>query len=275
VAELQPDLRRVSKPIQEEYGFTFQDFIQMPFVAAPTAEAYFKQIGAFKVVGQEDKTRSILGDGDVLYLGGGSGQGVKVGDRLVLTKVVARKFFHPDDRRRRKALGDILEQEGIVRVTTVYPDQSVAIIERSMDGVSAGCYAAPYAEPPSIVNALRRDTASPVPVRQPVLKVIYIRMNKMVAAGGDLVIVDGGTSQGFKVGDVLLSARPEPLDPANPDPAGARTDAYGNITALRPGAAMTNYYMGQVMIVKTGEHTATCRILRSTAELEVGDILTR
>jgi ribosomal protein RSM22 (predicted rRNA methylase) len=116
---------------------------------------------------------------------------------------------------------------------------------------------------------------SPIQVKPPVVKVIYIRMNKMVAAGGDLVIVDRGTREGFKVGDVLLSARPVPLDPANSDPAGAKTDAYGNITEARPGVPMTNYYLGQAMIVKAGERSATCRILRSTGELMVGDILTR
>jgi hypothetical protein len=276
VADLQPDLRRVVKPTQEEYGYAFQDFVQMPYLVSPTAEAYFKQVGAIRVVGQEDKTKAMLGDGDTVYLGAGSSQGVKVGDRLVLTKIVARKFYHPDDTRRRTVLGDILEQGALVRVTTVYPDQSVALIERSLDGIDAGSFAVPYMEPPNIVSSVRRDIASPVAVRQPVLKIIYIRMNKMVAAGGDLVIIDGGSSQGFKVGDILLSARPVPLDASGSEAAqGAKTDIYGNIAAPRPGVPMTNYYLGQVMVIRTGERTSTCRILRSIAEFEVGDLLTR
>jgi hypothetical protein len=82
VADLQPDLRRVRKPSLNEYVFTFQDFIQMPFLQMPflvpgTGEDYFKQVGAFKLVGKEDSTRAMLADGDFLYVGGGSNQGVK------------------------------------------------------------------------------------------------------------------------------------------------------------------------------------------------------
>ena len=257
VAELKPDIKRQVKPTQEEYAFTFQDFIQMPFLVPSTGEAYFKQIGAFKIVGQEDKTRDLLADGDVLYIGGGSNQGVKAGDRLVVTKVVARKFYHPDDERRQKVMGDIVEQYGIIRVTHVYPAQSVAIIEKSLDGITSEGYAAPYSEPPAIVNALRTDIASPVTLREPASKVIFIRMNKAVAAGGDMVIIDRGSGDGYKVGDVLLTARPVPLDPAN-----------------KKSKDMTNYYLGQLLVIRSAERTATCRILRTKGEVLVGDILT-
>ena len=77
MADLQPDLRRVPKPVLEEYAFSFQDFIQMPYLVPGTAEAYFKKIGAFRLVGQEDHTRYLLADGDNVYIGGGSNQGVR------------------------------------------------------------------------------------------------------------------------------------------------------------------------------------------------------
>jgi hypothetical protein len=257
VAELKPDLRRQVKPTLDEYGFSFQDFIQMPYLVPSTGEAYFKQIGAFKIVGQEDKTKDLLADGDTLYIAGGTNQGVKPGDRLVVTKIVARKFYHPDDLRRQKVMGDIVEQYGIVRVTHVYPTQSVAIIEKSLDGITSEGYAAPYNEPSAIVNALRTDIASPVALKEPSSKIIFIRMNKAVAAGGDLVLIDRGTGDGYKVGDILLTARPVPLDPGN-----------------KKSKDMTNYYLGQLLIIRSAERTSTCRILRSKGEVLVGDILT-
>jgi hypothetical protein len=209
------------------------------------------------VVGREDATRDMLGDGDYLYIGGGSDQGVKPGDRLVVTKIYARKFFHPEDKRHQKVLGDILEQYGIIRVTHVYPSQSVAIIEKSLDGITIDGYAAPYIEPAAMVNNLRTDIASPVQLKEPAAKIIFIRMNKDVAAGGDLVIIDKGAQDGFQVGQVLLTARPVPLDPS-----------------AHASKAMTNYYLGQLIVIKSGERAATCRILRSTEEVMVGDILT-
>ena len=256
VANLSPDLRRTFKPTQDEFAFTFQDFVQMPFLVPMTGEAYFKRVGAHKIVGREDRTKGMLADGDTLYIGGGSEQGVKAGDRLVITDVVVRKFHHPSDPRGQKVLGDIVEQYGIVRVTHVYPKQSVAIIEKSLDGITGAGYAAPFTEPPAILNKLRTDIASPIQLKEPSSKVIFIRMNKAVAAGGDMVIIDRGTKDGFQVGDVLLSAHPIPL-----------------VAAQGAASPMTNAYLGQLLVVRAAETSATCRILRSTGELLVGDIL--
>ncbi len=127
----------------------------------------------------------------------------------------------------------------------------MAIIEQSLDGITSAAYAAPYPEPAAIVNRLRTDIASPIPLKQPISKVIFIRMNKAVAAGGDMVIIDHGTRDGFKVGDVLLTARP--------------------IAAGRPHegayqARSTNAYLGQLWSSRRWRTSATCRILRSTAK---------
>lgn len=258
VAGLQPDVRRIPKPILEEYGYSFQDFLQMPYLVPGTAEAYLKSIGAFRIVGQEDKTKNLMADGDFLYFGGGANQGVKAGDRLVVTGIEKPRFFHPDDRRQRHLLGAILEQRGVVRVTQVYPDKSVAVIERSLDGISAANYVAPFTDPPTLPSRLRRDIGNPVNIQEPAPKVIFIRMDKAVAAGGDLVIIDRGADEGYKVGDILLSARRRPLDSAKPD-----------------SKSGTSYYLGQLMVIRAEPRAATCRILRSTSEIEVGDLLTR
>jgi len=258
VADLQPDLKGGRRTGLEEYAFTFQDFLQMPYLVSAPAEAYFKKVGAFRIVGQEDDTKNMMADGDLLYIGGGTDQGVKAGDRFVLTVIVSRKLYHPEDKRRLTVLGDVVEQVGVVRVTRTYGAQSVAVIERALDGVTRDCYALRFQEPANIPNALRTDIASPVPIKQPVAKVIYIRQNKAVAGGGEMVIADRGTKDGLKVGDVILSVRQKPLDAA----------------AKKPGAESTNYYLGQLVVVKADEASSTCRILRSREEMLVGDILT-
>ena len=257
VADLQPETTLVKRRTMDEYAFSFQDFILMPFLVPTTAENYFRQVGAFKIIGQEDARKNMMADGDIAFIGGGSAQGLKVGDRLVVTTVAARHFYNPADRNHRFLLGDILEHEGIVRVTQVYPSQSVAIIERSLDGISQGDYVVPFVEPPAILNTLRTDIGSPIHIKQPVAKILFIRQDKPVASGGDMVIVDRGSRDGFNVGDILLSARTQLLDEANP----AAKDT-------------TNYYLGQLMIIQAGDRFATCRVLRSKEELLIGDILT-
>ena len=37
----------------------------------------------------------------------------------------------------------------------------------------------------------------------------------------------------------------------------------------------TSHYMGQVVVIRADEHSATCRILRSNTEFQVGDLVTK
>jgi hypothetical protein len=259
VADLQPDLKRVVKPSRDEYAYTFQDFIQLPFLAEQGTEAYVKKSGALKIVGRQDATKVMQGDGDVLYLDGGTNQGYKAGDRLVAWKVQTRKFYHPDDRIHRKPMGDILQQCGVMRLTTAYPNQSIAVIERSLDGIILGQYASPFTEPANIVSNLRTDIGDPVQVKPPTGKIVFIREDKAVASSGDLLIIDQGSVNGLRVGDTLLVVRSLRLDPTH---KAAEQD-------------LTDIYIGQIVVVRTEEHTASCRLTRSKVEIQVGDVLTR
>ena len=264
VAALKPDLRRIPKTYLEEYAYTLQDFIQLPFLAPRGAEAYFKMSGAFLLSGHQDKSRGILSDGDFVYFGGGSNNGLKAGDRLVITKVQTRNFYHPDDTTHRRPMGDVLQQQGIIRVTKIYPDTSVAVIEHSLDGIYEPAYAIPYPEPATLVADLRKEPAGPVDLKEPLGKIIYLREDRPVAAMGDMVLIDQGTRQGLKVGDVLLTARRRPMEAPALASAPSKTASH-----------MTNYYIGQMVVVRTEEGTATCRILRTKEELIVGDLVTR
>jgi len=258
VAELQPDAHLVAKPVLAEYAFAFADFITMPYLVPSSAEAYFKKAGAFKIVGQQDTTRNLMASGDVVYLDGGSDQGLKPGDRLVVTSVAEPKFHNPNDKHHRTSLGAVLQQEGIVRVTTVYASNAVAVIEKCLAGISQGSFALPYTEPPAIPLRLRTDIGDPVQLKDPVPRVMFIPDTKAAAAAGDMVIIDRGSSDGFNVGDILLSGRTMPMDPGN-----------------KKSKATTTFYLGQCMVVRTEENSATCRILRSNSETLVGDTLTR
>jgi hypothetical protein len=261
VADLQPDLRRTTKSTREEYAYAIQDFAQLPFLAEGGAEAYAKGVGALKIVNRQDDSKSMQGDGDLVYLDGGSNQGYKAGDRLVTFRVQTRKFYHPDDRTHRKSMGDIIQQAGILRITHAYPAESIAVVERSLDGVQEGDFAATFQDPPHLVANLRTDIAEPIQVKPGTAKVIYIREDRPVAGAGDIVLIDQGShgTPGLRVGDTLIVTRNRPLDPTH---ASAAKD-------------FTDIYLGQCVVVRTEEHTATCRILRSKLEIQVGDILTR
>ena len=263
VSELRPDRPKRHKPIQEEFGFTFQDFIQMPYLGPAGAEAYFKEIGAFTITERKDQSRQFLGDGETVYLAGGADRGVKIGDRMVILKVTSRKLRHPDPKIQRKPMGDVVQQIGVLRVTTVNPAGSIAVIERSMDAVEVGFHAAPFVEPANMVAALRADVTGPIPLQEPTARILYARENHEHTATGEMIIIDRGTRDGLKVGDVLLAARQRTW-PAN--------EARKNKDRV---TEQTTYYLGQVMVVRADPASASCRILRATEEMRPGDILTR
>lgn len=263
VADLKPDrIKLHNKPMQDEYGFTFQDFIQMPYLAPAGAEAHFKEIGAFTITGQE-QTRQFLADGEMVYLAGGADRAVKVGDRMVILKISQRKLMHPDPKVAKKPLGDVVQQVGVLRVTTVNPSGSIAVIERSMDAVETGFHAAPFVEPANMVAQVRKDVVGPIPLQEPTARVLYARENREHSGTGEMIIIDQGSKNGLKVGDVLLAARLRTW------PANEAKKAKERITEK------TTYYLGQVLVVRVGETSASCRILRSKEEVRAGDILTR
>lgn len=264
VANLTPD--RQSRPplrvMREELAFAFQDFIQMPYLAPQGAAAHLKEIRALKIVGNKNPEREMLGETDTVYLAGGADKGVKVGDRLVVVRQAAARLMHPEDTHRRRALGDVMQQTGVLRVVTVNPKGSVAVVEKAMDPIQAGHWAAPYTEPASIPLKLRTDTQEPIQVKD-VAKVIYTRDDHKHTAAGEMMIVDKGSADGLKVGDMLLALRyrtfPVTESKRDKDRVMERT----------------NHYLGQAIVVSTTPGSATCRILRSTEPFAIGDVVTR
>lgn len=263
VAGLKPDrVKTITRPTQIEYAFTFQDFIQLPYLAPKGAEAHFQDIGALRIAERRMQDRTYLGDGETLYLSGGADRGVKVGDRFVVIKVAQRKLKHPDPAQK-EVLGDVVQQVGVVRVTQVNPTGSVAVIEKSMDSIEVGYVVAPFVEPANLVAAPRADITGVVPIQEPSARVVFARDSHEHTANGEMLIIDRGAKDGLKVGDVLLCARRQTWDTgAGEAKKGAAEEA-------------TTFYIGQVVVVRADDASATVRILRTTQEMIPGDTITR
>jgi hypothetical protein len=260
VSGLQPDRRRADPSAlrRPELGFSFQDFIQLPFFAPDGAEAHYKNQGAFTLTGNRRDDRRFLLEGETVYMNAGSEQGVKVGDRFLILKTVARKVQHPTTKHK---FGDVVQQVGVIRVVTPQAKGSVATIERCLDGVEVGDHLVRFTEPANLPLQLRTDITDPVKVAPNSAVVVYARDDHQHTAMGDMVIVDKGTNDGLKVGDVLLAVRTRTF-PVGPD--GDRKSA----------TETTTHYIGQALVVRTDAQTATCRLLRTTEEILLGDTLT-
>ena len=263
VTELQPDNRPsgISVAQKPELAFSFQDFIQLPFLAPEGAAAHYKSQGAFRITANQRSERKYLGEGETVYLSAGTDQGLKEGDRFVVLRTVATKLQTP---RTKKPLGDVIQQVGVVRVVTPLPKGSVAIIERCMDPVQIGDHLVRFTEPANIPMKLRTDTADPVKLASDPAMVVYGRDSRIDTSGGDQIIVDRGSNSGLKVGDVLLAVR-------------SKTFPVGEETARKKDQAMetTTHFLGQVMVIRVEPASATCRVLRSEEEIRMGDLVTR
>jgi hypothetical protein len=77
-----------------------------------------------------------------------------------------------------------------------------------------------------------------------------------------MMIIDKGSNDGLKVGEVLLVAR-------------NRSFAIGSDTDKHPATDSTTYYLGQALVVRTEAQTSTCRVLRSIEEMRKGDLVTQ
>lgn len=259
VSGLQPDRRGAYTAARRpELGFAFQDFIQLPFFAPDGAEAHYKSQGAFTLTGNRRDDRQHLAEGETVYMNGGSEQGVKVGDRFLILKTVARKIKHPNTKHK---MGDVVQQVGVLRVVTPQPKGSVAIIERCLDGVEVGDHLVRFTEPANLPLQLRTDITDPVKVAPNSAVVVFARDAHQHTANGDMVIVDKGTNDGLKVGDVLLAVRTKTF-PVGPD------------EDRKKATETTTHYVGQALVVRTDAQTATCRLLRTTEEILLGDTLT-
>ncbi len=259
VSGLQPDRRGAYTAARRpELGFAFQDFIQLPFFAPDGAEAHYKNQGAFTLTGNRRDDRQHLAEGETVYMNGGSEQGVKVGDRFLILKTVARKVKHPATKHK---LGDVVQQVGVLRVVTPQPKGSVAIIERCLDGVEVGDHLVRFTEPANLPLQLRTDITDPVKVAPNSAVIVFARDAHQHTANGDMVIVDKGANDGLKVGDVLLAVRTKTF-PVGPD------------DDRKKATETTTHYIGQALVVRTDAQSATCRLLRTTEEILLGDTLT-
>lgn len=262
ISGLAPGGRLQTKLRPDEYAFTFQDFLQLPYLVPNGAEAHFKEIGAVKVASRKDPLSSQLGDLDTIYLDGGSDNGLKIGDRLLALKVVKAKLPYLGNDKRFKNMGDVIKQFAVVRVTQLDAKSAVAVIEKSADSLEVGDRVVPFKEPANLVMHLREDARTPVLLQDPIARIVYAADSHMNAGTNDMVLIDRGSKDGLQVGQVLLSAR-------------ERTWPVGAPDAKPQETAKTNYLIAQLLVVKTMEDSATCRILRAYEEVMQGDLVTR
>ncbi|OIQ69951.1 hypothetical protein GALL_484410 [mine drainage metagenome] len=160
-------------------------------------------------------------------------------------------------------MGDVLQQVGVVRVTSTMDKGAVGIIERCMDSVEVGNHLVRFTEPATMPLHLRTDITDPVQMQPDPAMVAYARDARIDTSSGDMLIMDRGSSTGLKVGDVLLAVRTKSFPGATTGPK------------QKQAKETVHHYLGQILIVRVEPTNATGRVLRSQEEIRMGDLATR
>ena len=184
------------------------------------------------ISGQESNVKVIFARGDYVYVNKGSAQGVHVGDRFSVMRPVVEEtkvqWFKWQDKLM-KAMGSVYKDTGQLKITTVEPNVSIAIITHSCDYMQRGDILRPYQERPSppYKPTDKFDQFAPVSGK-PVGMLVVGQEFSQLYGKNSVVYTNLGNNQGVKVGDYLRFFRYQgSLSEIAPNTKGFQYKLYG------------------------------------------------
>ena len=221
---------------------------------------------------KEEGAKTILSNGDIVFLSKGSQEGISPGQvfSVVRAEHQVHHPVHTDE-----ILGTAVRSLGRVKVIAVQAEASTAEIVDGCDAIKIGDLLLPFVE-------------IPVPLSTPVafqqygvdLKgendgyIIHVMDDKDSIGQGDIVNINLGTESGIQPGDLFTVYREW----------GGSVDFYAAQTyidgqqaraeALREKGEQPHYsqiILGQMVVIGTENKSSTAKILVSVREMSVGD----
>ena len=252
------------------------------------------------VGGDDEKDQHIYAEGDELYISGGAGDGVKVGD---IYSVIRPRGGFSSKFSRKKNLGVYVQEVGAVEVFRVMSGVSVARVKTSCSVFLLG-------------DLLKRSEkrVSPKFKKRPALdryaassgkasgRIVMARDGVEILAREQIVYVDLGREDNVQIGDYLTVYRPlgtgniytyvqpEHMDNRDEDYSSNRYKGggYSNKTARKKGSSANGKVVttenaksrrpkglrkivGELVILNVLERTATAVVVRNASEIHTGD----
>ncbi len=256
-----PPARPALSPVADESDVYCSSYIVDRYAAPPLA-----------IREREDGAKSLLGDGDVVFLNHGLDSSLTPGDEFtVITPegAVPHPIFE-------EVVGEGVRMLGRVRVIALQETSATAVIVQSCDAIHVGMALVPFEEMAVPIAApvefrtygVRMDTASSG-------YIVEATDGKQTLATGDIINIDLGQERGVRPGDVLTVFRewggsvPFDSDRSYVDGQQARAEER-----RQRNEALENYaqsILGQAVVLRTMPHTATARIIYATREISLGD----
>lgn len=222
---------------------------------------------------REDASRTILGTGDIVFLNQGLSAGINAGDEF--TAVINEgPVTHPITG---EVVGDSIRQIGRVKVIALQKSTATAQIVQACDGIEVGAMLLPYEEIPVPLALPAEFQRYGVQISgDNTGYIVDVTPEKWNIGKGDIVNIDMGSEAGLQPGDVLTIFR---------DWGGSiefySTESYiegqqqraerrmkeGGVEAGENAQAI----LGQLVILRTQDRTATAKVVLSVREMSLGD----
>ncbi len=254
-----------------------------------------------KLIGaDEEKEKNIYSQGDYVYLNFGSSRGIKVGDRFS----VVRPRGRVESRWSKKGnLGFYVQEVGVVEVTNVRSDFSIAEVKSSCDNLLLGDLVQQVPNRSAIhFDGRPNFDIFAEPSGKSTGKILMARDGQELITTRQVVYVDLGAEDNVKVGEYLTIFRPLgtgnifddlPTESLSARDEGFQSEEYrggkfSNQTARKSGdeangkvvstkkakrnrPANLRKVVGELVIINVKERTATAVVVRNSGEIHTGD----
>lgn len=197
-----------------------------------------------QIVSSEDLgIRTEYTAGDILYIDGGTLEGVKAGDEFFIVED-GGKVIRPGTR---SDIGHFVKLTGRLKVLCVQEKSATAEVVLACDGIRLGSYLKPFAPIPiPIARKTKMRTGCDPASGKTTGSIIHVRDDLVSFAEDHVVSIDLGSEQGIKAGDFLTVYAPS-------------TDERIPRTVL-----------GELGVLSTQKNFSTAKVLDSRQEFWVG-----
>jgi hypothetical protein len=196
-----------------------------------------------KVVGAEEQHAKGLMEHDIIYINGGTNQGIKPGQLYTLVREEG-KIKHPLN-------GDkfyVFSQIGIIKIIIAQADIATAQIINACDFVDINDYLIPYKEYPipMVEEIPKLDRINP-PTQELIGSIIYAKDRQIGLGENSIVFIDLGSNQHVKPGDFFRVVE--------------RKEAAGKKIIQ---------IVGQLVVIKADDDISLCRVINSLKDFYLG-----
>ncbi len=233
---------------------------------------------SYIISGEQSDTYYVFRMNDLVYINRGAGQGVKVGDEYLVVRPVndqlAQSWFHSQPELMR-AMGQTWADAGRIRVVHVDAKVSTAQVIFACDYMQRGDIVRPFVERPAPALKPNSNIVDPfAPATGKTGMVVTTKDFGQVAGNNSIVYINLGSSQGVHVGSYLRVFRHQgDRREIAYETAGMEDHVYGyGHTSVRyTWEGLPREILGEGIVVRVSNNTATMLVTASRHEIYVGD----